>query len=379
MRARAAIASTIRRARRARAVGGARTLVAALFMTALVASCSRTHAPAAAGEVAAQAGGPGTVFAEAPIHERMRLAPTTVRHGGTRRLEFHYDIAGVAHTMRYEERMTSDGNGRFAIDPLRVVEPAMTTEQHEVFELLQKNREGFFHRFRDFGVRQRELFLANYRIVDLHTSPVIVGRACNEFEIERKVGATGKYRLAVDVQTALVLRSIEFSAGGAEVARVEFVDFTLDPVLDNVAWFTPRYDGAPFDPLDHAAAGLAFKPHVPRLLPTGYQHLRSEILRDAANEAWLRHVYSDGVENLLVLEKTAHVGVGDQAELTQSTSKSQQPDGQTASLVQPAPYKVRLMNAGLLTIAEVAEGDSQLFVVGKIAEDDLLRLLKSAR
>ncbi|MDZ4773769.1 MAG: hypothetical protein SGI72_11625 [Planctomycetota bacterium] len=354
--------------------------VLASLASVFAASCSRSHAPTSAQEVSAQSGGADFVLAQAPIQERMRLAPTTVRHSGTRRLVFHYDIAGVAHTMRYEERMTADGTGRFAIDPLRVVEPAMTVEQHEVFELLQKNREGFFHRFRDFGVRQRDLFLANYRIVDLHTNPVVVGRACNEFEVERKTGTGDKYRLAVDVQTALVLRSIEFAESGGEVARVEFVDFTLDPVLDNVAWFTPRYDGTPFDPANHAAAGLAFKPHVPRLLPAGYQHLHSEILRDAADEAWLRHVYSDGVENLLVLEKTAHVGVGDLATPTRSTSRTQQPEEQTASVpTLPAPYKVRLMNAGALTIAEVEQGGSQLFVVGKISEDDVLRVLKSAR
>jgi len=40
---------------------------------------------------------------------------------------------------------------------------------------------------------------------------------------------------------------------------------------------------------------------------------------------------------------------------------------------------VRLMNAGALTIAEVEQGGSQLFVVGKISEDDVLRVLKSAR
>ena len=119
---------------------------------------------------------------------------------------------------------------------------------------------------------------------------------------------------------------------------------------------------------------------APRLLPAGYQHLRSEILRDAADEAWLRHVYRDGVENLLVLEKTAHAGVQDQAATASSTYKTPQPETQTAGVVPPpAPYKVRLMNAGPLTIAEVAQGDSQLFVVGKISEDDVLRLLKSAR
>jgi hypothetical protein len=74
----------------------------------------------------------------------------TVAHGGTRRLEYHYEIAGAPQSLICEERVTADGRGHFAIDPLRVGAPALTDAQREVFDLVQKNREGFFFRFRDF-------------------------------------------------------------------------------------------------------------------------------------------------------------------------------------------------------------------------------------
>lgn len=356
----------------------ARAIVSLAFVTALALSCSRTHAPASESQAAAQSNGLEVVLAQTPLFERMQMATTTVRHGGTRRLQYHYEVAGVAHALTYEERVTADGHGRFALDPLRVGEPVMTTAQREVFDLLQKQREGFFFRFRDFGVRQRDLFFANYRIVDLHTNPVVAGRACMEIEVARITNATVRYRLAVDIETALVMRSVETAPDGREVARSEFIEFTLDPMVPaDIQWFTPKYVGQPLDTTSLAAAGFTFPPIAPKFLPVGYQHLHSEIVREA-DDAWIRRVYSDGVENLFLLQKGLR-GVsildidarGDSRGVSTSTSSS-------ADSLSAEPYKIRIMTAGTWTLAEVSRGEEQIFVVGKIGEDEVLRVLKSS-
>ncbi len=354
--------------------------LALALLASLAASCSRTHAPASASVMAAQGGGETLALTHQPsILARMYTAPGTVRHGGLRRLRFQYEIAGATQLLTYEERVTADGNGHFALDPVRVGQPAMTEAQAEVFELTQKGREGFFFRYRDFGVRHRQLFDANYRVVDLGSNPLVAGRACREFEVERIAGATVKYRLAVDVETALVLRSIELQ-GGVEVARAEFVDFTLQPATNDVAWFDAQFEGRTFDSNSAAASHLGFTPVAPRYLPAGYQHMHSEIL-DVSGEAWVRRTYGDGVESLLLLHKAAHGG-GSDATWTDGKPLSRNPTTADALATPPAPigpvtYKIRVLNAGPWTVAEVLRGEEQIFVVGKMGEDAVLRVLES--
>lgn len=354
----------------------ARAFTSIALVAALALACSRTHAPASPSEVAAQNLGAGSILAQAPILDRMQMAPTTVKHGGTRRLEYHYEIAGVTQTLVYEERVTADGNGRFALDPLGVRAPSMTTAQREVFDLVQKNREGFFFRYRDFGVRKRELMFENYRIVDLRTNPVVAGRECVEFEFERLTGAQSRYHVAVDRETALVLRSTELDLTGRVLANAEFVEFTLDPVVsDAVAWFVPTHQGLPLDPISLSAGGFRFPPMEPRLLPTGYQHLYSEVVRNE-QDAWIRRIYSDGVEHLFLLQKgvrqASEQPTADQTD-TRTTLGSAATDLPPAA---PGPYKIRVCAAGPWTLAEFVRDDEQVFVVGK-SEDDVLRLLKS--
>lgn len=342
----------------------------------LALSCSRAHAPASAQEAASLNASAGVVQAQAPLLDRMQTAPTTVKHGGTRRLEYHYEIAGVAQSLVYEERVTADGNGRFALDPLRVGQPDLTPPQREIFDLVQKNREAFFFRYRDFGVRKRELMYENYRIVDLRSNPVVAGRVCVEFEFERLTGAQAKYHVAVDRETALVMRSIEIAPNGQVLARSEFTDFTLDPVVtDAVAWFTPTHPGLPLDTASLAASGIQFTPLEPRLPPAGYQHLYSEIVRHE-QDAWIRRIYSDGVEHVFLLQKGVRHSPDDQTAAHAATRTAGSVGGLSTAPPPPGPYKIRVISAGPWTLAEFSRDEEQVYVVGK-NEDDVLRLLKS--
>ncbi|MGH8310973.1 MAG: hypothetical protein ACRETX_14405, partial [Steroidobacteraceae bacterium] len=112
-------------------------------------------------------------------------APHRVRHGATRRITYNYESNGSVYTLIYNERVVTDGQGHFSIDPGVVEVPDLTTPQREIFELLQKEREGFFHRFRDFSIRAAGLFQANYTVETLAATPTIAGRVCTEMEVRR--------------------------------------------------------------------------------------------------------------------------------------------------------------------------------------------------
>lgn len=310
-----------------------------------------------------------------PLFDRIALAPLHVRHSGMRRLEFHYDSGGSAHTLEYEERVSADGEGRFALDPVRVSTPAMTPGQHEVFELIQKKREGFFYRYRDFGVRQRQLFLSNYRITELNSSLVVADRKCIEIDVRRSDGVSNSYVAAVDIETALVLRCTEFAPDGHIVSKLEFTSIDFDPALDEVEWFVPRDPNDTEDLSDSALAELGFSPATPRTLPKGYQLLHSEVLHQG-RDRWVRRVYGDGVESLFVLHSHGYA----------LEAQVMEPRANGPALAQSRdvvgtnsePLKVRLCAAGPWTLAEVVRGDDRVFVVGKIPESDVVRLLQSA-
>jgi hypothetical protein len=343
------------------------------FALACAAACSRVPSapasnPAAVQSVDMHAGGSATA-----LIERIQDAALRVKHGGTRHLWFEYQSEGAdhaleRHTLEYMEHVTADGQGRFALDPGAIVQPAMNAQQREVFELLQKQREGFFFRYRDFGVRQRNLFQANYSVEVLGTPIAVAGRTCTQIDVRRVGKAHSKYRAAIDDATGLVMRWTETTLEGRIIASSEFVEFTLDPVLDGVDWFesTLQVQSLQSGPTlsGEELAALGFQPHTPQILPAGYQLLRSERVVETDGKSWLRRVYGDGLENLFVLERGSDPGQA--GALHASTS------GPSDQIV------VRVCQAGAWTLAEVFGRSGQLFVVGKVGEDEVVDCLQSA-
>ncbi len=311
--------------------------------------------------------------------ERIQQAPVRIKHGGTRRLEFHYESEGVEHTLAYLEHVTADGKGNFALDPGQIEQPAMSTPQREMFELLQKQHEGFFFRYRDFGVRQRNLFEANYSVQVLGTPIAVAGRMCTQIDVRRiGRGARSTYRAAIDDQTGLVLRWTETTLEGRLLARSEFVDFTLDPVLDGVDWFVSPLQveslQSGHDLSAQDLATLGFQPHSLQVLPPGYQLLRSERIVESGT-TWLRRVYGDGLENLFVLERGP-----DTTPPTPTPQHDRAHPGAQHATTTPGSGEivVRICQAGEWTLAEVVHGSGQLFVIGKVGEPDVVDCLQSA-
>ncbi len=325
---------------------------------AFLAACSGGEAAASTGAEAASksaihAVGSPTVPA---FVAAMVDAPERVAHGGVRRVEYHLDVAGVPASLVYDERVTADGQGRYAIEPIAVASPVMSAPQRELFEELQRARQGFFFKYRDLRVRGLDLFLQNYVVRVLASAPVVAGVECVEIEITPRNGPARSYLLAIEARSGLVLRAIERDLNGATVASTTYLEFTRDPVLAGVEFHVERFPGTP---LATTALTAGAAPAEPRVLPVGYRAVSSEVVQ-LAGTTYIRRVYGDGLENVFFLERVAAAIPGHMA------------------TVAVPKLTVRMAELGSFRIAEVVRGGGSFFLVGKISEADVLEILRSA-
>lgn len=350
--------------------------VGAVLALGVVQSCSRSGTSTTASpETTAWTSLTPAKAMELSLVDRMFVAPKNVLHGGVRHVVYDLPTPGGVQRLEYLERVVADGHGQFSITPVSVVSPAMTTAQRETFELIQKQREGFFFNYRDFGIRDRELFGTNYRVVTVPTVTSFLGRDCIELEIRRRDEAATWYLALVDSKTGLVMRCVEYTTAGSILSRTEFTEFTLEPDLEGVEWHETRYapETTPLTPASISALG--FVPAEPRLLPVGFQHLSSDVVT-AEGESWVRRVYGDGVESLFVLHRRrTEPGL-----LEASSDTSSLRMGSASSPVAsgaPSTVTVRLCQVGPWTMAEATRGLERIFVVGKVAEAEVVRVLQS--
>jgi hypothetical protein len=144
------------------ALHGAFRAVGIAVALAFVAACAPGDRPAE--DRASQAFTPTQGAALPSFLARMPEAPFTTALSGVRRASFFWSTSAGESRLVHEERVAADGQGRFLVEPLVVHEPAMTSEQAQLFALLQKNREGFLWRWRDFRIRDLSLFQQNWQL-----------------------------------------------------------------------------------------------------------------------------------------------------------------------------------------------------------------------
>lgn len=294
-------------------------------------------------------------------------APMTVAYSGKRRVTFHYAVEGQAQVLDYTEQVYSNGHGQYLVDPSEVASPAMTVEQHEVFGLMQKARDSFFYLHRDFCIRDLALFQQNYAVSARSQNTTVAGRACVALDVRPQSADVNRYRIEVDPQTGLVLRWREFADDGATVALVEFLDFTLNPDLTNVPLHGPQFAVEPLD-LATSHAQLGFDVRVPRLLPNGYQLLRTDKLQPGTapdTSPWARLTYGDGVEQIFYLYTEV------------PPSQSVLP-GVTSNDPLNGAHVVWTYAIGPWTVAVGEFGRKRCSVMGKVGEAPLLDMIQSA-
>lgn len=284
-----------------------------------------------------------------------------VAHTGLRRLEF-MPIAGSGLTFR--ERITTDGNGRYAIVPEELVESSSL--EWGGFELLQRTREGFHFRYRDFLVRDPLLFERNWRTSELSHPALVAGRACQRYRLERLVGEPIAFELAVDAETDLVLASDEFDAQGQRVASMVYESLALGP--QSAVWHVPANDEIALDAHSAVQDQLEVPVLQPRLLPAGHGLLEAAMVGTDPAERWLKLTFSDGIEPLFFLQQVPEREPG-RAMRAERGHTGRLPESTSGVVV----YQL-----GAATAIQGHVDGHELMVVGKAPQAELLDLIASA-
>jgi hypothetical protein len=278
---------------------------------------------------------------------------TLPMHQGVRRVELSEGPTSP-FTLIYREEISVSEDGRFAIDPLEILEPQMSPSKRELFLLMQKTREGFFYRHRDFRIRDLGRFLEQYTVTQSPGVVFVANRECLELDI-RPSGSLGDRRVVcVDPLTGLCLRTQEFNGDGFLLGLYEYESLNLSPS------FAAELSGGPTAWLPIAETALSTQVLSPLWIPEGYALRATEEAVDAMGTQWVRHRFTDGAEPLFFLHDLLPAGSAPTNRVTGNKLT-----------------RVWVHEVGLWTVVEGIAGDTHLIVLGKRSEADLIALLGS--
>lgn len=333
------------------------------------------------GAVASQVAGEDSPMTTRQLLARIESSRTDVAYHGTRRLRMNYRVLGDQRDLEYVERVASDGQGRFGMDIGEIASPAMTVEDEQFFRILQGNRQGFFYRYRDFGIRDLELFQQGYEL--RHTGQAeICGRDCVVLEVRHRERPKRWYVVAIDPRTGVVMRSEEHVGGSGEiVTSIEFESFEegLPQDADDFPWYASSFDRKELMMGLKGRSQVGFRILSPTLLPEDYRFERADSLLDEDGRTWVRLVYGDGVENVFFLHSPL-------------SAPRRAPDDQRETVIlptavggadetTPAPTgsdRVTVAEVGPWTVVEGTVRGQSIVAMGKVGEDELLQMVQSA-
>lgn len=313
-------------------------------------------------------GGVGTgasMDATASILTKMAGAAQRVPFQGKRVVEAHWMEGTTAKTLKYTELATGNGAGGFAIEPLELIEPALPPAQANQFLVLQRNREGLFFRYRDFAIRDFDLFEANWTANVTGEVGEIAGRVVERLLVKRRSGGDRRYLVDVDAENGLVLRAVEELLDGTLVSKVEFQTLDLDPDFSAVSFHQALTNEITLSTnLSGVARALEFQPHAPKQLPRGYELIEvAKLLDPHGNRAWAKLVYSDGVDVLFFVE---------------SEPDGTPPPHQIQGIPPADPGTVRALTIGTWTVLQAHYAGRDSVVLGKQGELALADAIRSA-
>jgi hypothetical protein len=291
-----------------------------------------------------------------------------IAHQGVRRVEFEGSWSSVA----FRERITTDGQGQYAIEPL---EPLTSTFMDwPSFELLQRLREGFLFRYRDFAIRDAGLFQRNWRWTTLGETSV-VARRCQRYRVERAVdgGTPALYEVSVDLQTGIVLAFRQLDGAGGVIASLEYESLELEPELSGIAWHQAGNEETVLDWRAQLDPQVGSPVLEPRLLPAGYALRAAATVVDGQGRRWLKLTYLDGIEPLFLLQALPGSGPG-----AVPQGQSAGVDWTAGSAAAPETSRVTVYRLGAAMAAQGTLAGHELIAIGKVREAELLDLLESA-
>mgnify|MGYP002628454477 CR=1 FL=1 len=297
---------------------------------------------------------------------QVQKAPSNTAHEGVRRVDSFYNLDGKSDAVSFRELITTDGKGNFSTRPLEVISGA--TVPNDEFLYLQKAREGFNWRYRDFLVRDLASFLENYKLKSWGKSIVVAGRTCLELDILRKDGSS-HWVVGMDFTTGLVLSYREYD--GEEHLTSKMVYESVD--------FAPSLTGVTFHKLGNAELALqgapnpevllGFTPLTPKLLPnSGFHFLAAYRIQDPNGKVWAKMEYTDGVQTVLFLDSGFEV-----------SPKSIATGGSLSSPhAAELPEKLQMYRVGPVTVLQGDILGHGVIAVGKVPQLDLQILVESA-
>lgn len=300
---------------------------------------------------------------------KAQQAPTSTAHLGKREVHVYLSGAGAgAHHCATLEQIATDGHGGFALQPLSVLgdvpmDPAVFLTQHA-------DNAAFYHRFRDFMVRDLDLFLENYVVVGMPVATTVAGRNCISFVCERAPShvATngGAFTVELDVETAFVLAYEERDKHGNVVASMRYDVVSFTPDLSGIT-FTTLPPEQTLNLTGDPAQQLGFAPLAPKMIPDGYELDHARVLSEGPQKHWACFEYTDGVEKLFFL----HGGAAPSSQIG--------PGGWTRTAFQTSsPYRMYVTNVGVWTIAQGVWDQQYVIAVGKLSQSELLPFVESA-
>lgn len=196
----------------------------------------------------------------------------------------------------YREHVSVAEDGTFAVDPVEVLQPQMAPATEDLFLVLQKSRESFFHRYRGFHILDLDLFTEQYTIAQSFNSAIISGKECVELEVEPNAEGGHSYHLWIEPVSGICLRTQEFDAEDHLVTEIEYEYIDFSPNFVNELSGGPTGWSAP------EQGSSASQVLTPLWVPESYVLQGTESSIDTQGGEWTRLRYTDGVETMMVLQ-----------------------------------------------------------------------------
>lgn len=332
---------------------GSKAPVSAVVAALLAALCACGD-----GTVVESGAAPRAASSSAPLFERMRTAARSTPHVGVRRYEVHVYRDGADLSLAYTEAVADRGDGCYSIEPLDVDSNLVDSF---LFLGMQAERQAYLRRYRDFQIHDLDLFLENYSIRDDGVSVSVAGRDCSQLVAESRLDGR-RYTLAVDLETALVLRYRETLPDGTLLSSMSYEQF--GPVESDVDCFGNEITEQELLLRGDPSAQVGFETWRPSLLPDGYRALSASKVRGPRGFDWFKLTYSDGIETLFFLQREPDRAAPQRA--------AGQPVGAHDD-------RVLAYEEGALGVVQGTLGSREVVAVGKVGADELLMLLESAR
>lgn len=294
-------------------------------------------------------------------------APTSVALSGLRRFESHGYDGAPGQELEYTETVFADGNGKLSLTPEQVFAPPMSDADKQVFLLTQKLRERTMYFARDFGVRDEDLFAANYTLTDTGQSVVVAGVNCQRLLVSKRITPDRRYVIDVDATNGLVLRSREELLDGTLVTLMAYESIDYTPDFGNVSWNVPLNGEVDLVPGSaDALTSLGFQPRTPKVLPAGWEQTGLAKIVDPTNaQVWARVTYSDGVEQIFFV-------------VAKGQGPKHQPKNPPPGTPPSKPDRVRKLAVGAWTLLEADLAVGRALVLGRAPDGVLEGLVQSA-